>query len=379
MRTDDDIHNALERDGDEWRTQNDAEPSVDLARITHGSNVRWPSPVLRFAGVALVIAVVVAAAALGSRVLIPPVGSSVASPTIPSVAEGSDEPTAAPTSTFVEPSASAGSTPSISPTQTQRPTPSTRPTVVQPQEITEGDVVIGRGYVVAAEDHPILLCAVVDGIGQAVSCNAEAPSVSAISFDPRKLPGADHGGVWLTVPVQLHGVWTGDEIDVRSAEPSPEGPRPLAPCESPAAGWPGDQGAGMYELRNYMSIRGSTLFGPWSASTDGIGATPDTEVLVVGTTEDAAAVSEEVRALYSSNLCVVEVAYSNDELYDVSAALHGSPERWETIFDGPLNKVAILTFDISSAAVDAVASCPDACVLRPLVALEERPQSTAVE
>ena len=104
-----------------------------------------------------------------------------------------------------------------------------------------------------------------------------------------------------------------------------------------------------------------TYNGYWVATTDDVNHDP---VLVVGTTGDPLDAEHAIREVFSSNLCVVLVEYSADELNATLAAL-GPKLSMEPQLDAATDRVAIWSVVVDSALYAAIEPFLDTVDLRP--------------
>lgn len=313
MTDDNDVDTALRNAGARWRRgvpdTAHVEPAWFLRKTRDGAN--W----LHILALGASVFALATFALWQGQSGAPPSGSSVA------IASDSRAPTIMPTLTPRQPPSFVVSTASPGPTASAI------------HVVADGDHVTARGFLLLGPTGDLRLCtgAVSPAMDDAVASCVE-PSVR-VAHDVTGYVGSY---------VQVDGIWSDDVLEPRSLslDDFPETPDPTAPCEEPAGGWRGNgdpleaEAAGR-RLEDLIASRPDEYAGFWSASI------PGDRVFVVATTGDPGKATDEVRALFRGNLCVVSVEFSKRELDSTAERLRAYDSTWSVEVDAVANQVAL--------------------------------------
>lgn len=249
--------------------------------------------------------------------------------------------------------------------------------------VSEGDRVIGDGWVIAHRRQPLRLC----GPALLPQAGPDRPgpmcppiSVELVGVEPSTLPGwTERDGVGFSSQVRIYGLWRGGVLYAdRIERPAPETPRPSrrVPCDLPST-WP-DKAWGSEEfeaaqrrldseLREYPERYGGRwVTYPEQASTIGPDFGP--YVVVVSTVEDPAATQRRLTDIYPFSLCVVRAEHSAADLNAVVDRLNTDSRTWVASVRRPdLNRVSVDLIVIDQAALARIGDDADKVVVKPLI------------
>jgi hypothetical protein len=236
--------------------------------------------------------------------------------------------------------------------------------------IKYGDAVVAIGHVIDSPAHTPKLCFDLFSAGASVGCGQIVDWVSVLEIDPRTMPGHEHGVVFVSDLVALHGTWRRDGIHVASFDAVQREAVPPVPCGPPPGGWPGivgdedEQYWNDRRLGDYLVQHRGQLTGWWLAR---IGPDPSDmsqRVKVIGTVLEPADVLDGLRAIYPSNLCVVRVDYSEQQLWQAFEQTGGP---WNREIDERRNRVVVAPLQLSQGVIDAVMPFLDRVIIEPAV------------
>jgi hypothetical protein len=247
--------------------------------------------------------------------------------------------------------------------------------------IEYGDAVVAKGRIMASEARiQPGLCFDVVAVGNIPACGMTVEMIMVFDIDPRSIPGQEMvGGNFVSELVELHGTWQSDGIHVTSFDVVEPEETPLAPCDPPSGGWPGVVGNeeerywNERRLSDYMGQYSDTIAGSWFARNWTGPADLAHRVVVVGTTRDPQSVTDELRAIYPSNVCAEHVDFSHNELYEVIRAMLEPDPPWNRSIDARRNRVVIQPLMVDQDVIDFVAPYLDRVIVDPAVRLEGPP------
>lgn len=223
--------------------------------------------------------------------------------------------------------------------------------------VSEGDRVIGDGWVTARPGQQLRLCgpASLPQVGPDRPTPVCPPiSVEIVGVEPDMLPGwTERDGVGFSDRVWIHGEWRGEILYADRVErPAPETPGPsrTVPCDLPSTwpdkAWGSDEfDAAQRRLESELRAHPERYGGHWvtypeQATTIGPDFGP--YVAVVSTVEDLTATQQRLAKIYSYSLCVVKAEHSAAELGAVVDRLNTNNRTWVASVRRPdLNRVSV--------------------------------------
>jgi hypothetical protein len=364
MLRDEDVDRILREDAADWRARTDADSHLDLSKITNnGSRSSLGRILARMAAAGILVAFTAAAVVIGMA----PRPQLVAAPSPGNSLQPSHG---------VQPSASLAATMTVRPTVAPATSPpvyaSPSPTLLQPEDVSFGDEVVGLGQIIDIPGSQPYLCADVLTTGFGVPGCGMSLEVDVFDFEPRTFSGSSHNGIWLTEKIEIRGTWERDGVHVTSATIVDPPGFPLVPCAAPPGGWPGvvgDIDAERANLDHYLIQHIDRVIGPWLTSVDGREPTPESKVLVVGTIDDPTAIYGELGTLYRSNLCVVHVDYSYTTLMQVKQSIGPANGLFAIEVDDRRGRLLVKPFMLTQDVVEQLAEYAPFLIVEPLVRL----------
>jgi hypothetical protein len=382
----DDIDELLRSAGAQWRSQSVGRPvTIDRSQL-RPQRSRSDTTLGKAAALLGSIALGVIAVALIMSV---PRQQGVASAPTPtsrateaaSAADGalpSNAPVGSPLASAPKPTAEATIAPS-----SLAPSPSASEYLV-----VDGDAVQADGFVAGSDERGLRICKSIGGPqllpGQVEPSTApgEGPLCPPLSVPLANISVADLPS-WVPLSwggrseyVSLTGTWSDGRFVVaritESNRPIETDPPLPDDCVTPEGGWPGDipnntdGEAALRMLSEELSRDANTYLNYWRA--DLVPSNPDAEkVTVVGTVDDPASVTPQLRSLFPYNLCVMNVAFPNATLESVSRRLTENDGTWRTSIDVALDRVVVRLGIVDANALARIGDDVSVVTIEPLV------------
>jgi len=266
------------------------------------------------------------------------------------------------------------SSPSTEPSPTTPPAADAPTADPDPAIVVVGEAVTISGHLIELADEDPFVCPVLISAGSIPGCEGAPPNVHVAGVDVRELPGALHAGTWVTDYFRIDGTWNGEEIEAIELTPA-EAPSdvvtlPPAPCGPPTGGWPGTRENAEQELDRLAAVLlgdPDLYAGSWWSSLNGNREDGMSRALVVNTTGDPEDVSARLSDVYHSNLCVLAVDFSNNDLQKALDRFERTGGPWTAEIDTTLNRLKGRTVVFDQELADAIAPFGEYVVVDALV------------
>jgi hypothetical protein len=127
---------------------------------------------------------------------------------------------------------------------------------------------------------------------------------------------------------------------------------------------PASQEASLRSLAAEVEAHPDRYAGYWTAQTTD---SPPRLVTVVNSTESGDTVRPLLRAVFSGNLCLVEVPYDSNELRAVAGRMRGSDPAWLADVDVPADRVRLQMAVVTTEMLSVIGADAAKVVIDPLV------------
>lgn len=242
--------------------------------------------------------------------------------------------------------------------------------------LRDGELVTARGIVAEISDGSFRVC--IPGnvrYGGTSFDPCSSVSVALVGVNPSILPlwTVSKGTTYTGGYVRVEGTWEDERIRVDRVVSDPRPVTtdyPSSPCPPPTGGWqpddmePASQEASLRGLAAEVEAHPDRYAGYWTSQTSD---SPPRLITVVNATESADTVRPVLRAVFSGNLCVVEVPYDMNELRQVAARMRASDPAWLADVDVPADRVRLQIAVPTTEMLSIIGADASKVVIDPLV------------